>query len=517
MGDGSPVLTSFDRPVGWVLHVVPAQSGGVDRCVRDICAIREHDCILHVAAEQVVLEVGRNDQRFVLPLARVTFVDALLRGSIGRPAAVHAHSVLAPVRETVQALQRLRQWAYVVTLHDIDFAALPTDVGEDEHDARVAFMRHASGLVVPSRYISRLLDVVLGPEWAREVIPNGVDSTTVSVAPVLRVTEHDIPANGPTGTFAVATIGALGRHKGLDFLCELAKRLQAEVRIVVIGYVDGQIEPGWLVSGRIWVHGAFEPHELRAIVARYGCQMALFPNRQPESFCYALSDAWGAGLPAIGPDSGALGERIADTGAGWLYPMAAGPSEVAGLVEKCLDDISPALHGKVQTAVSSATSRRAMVDALHTMYARVAPAVEAESPEPDALHALPLVHLDGAFFRDEIRRMTGDIEFYLRQVRQLTTELDGLAAEVTVRGSTIDDLRAELQALREAHSRDLQAIADLQEQISQDRENYRRAEMKLNQDVSDTLAAAHRYERALAQVPGPIRGWALRRADNNNE
>lgn len=76
--------------------------------------------------------------------------------------------------------------------------------------------------------------------------------------------------------FIVAVVGALGRHKGLDFLTEMASQLQSDVRIVVIRYVDGKIEPGWLVDERVWVHGAFEPYELPAIVQRYGCRGALF-------------------------------------------------------------------------------------------------------------------------------------------------------------------------------------------------------------------------------------------------
>ena len=517
VGDGAAVLDGFKKPVDWVLHVVPPRSGGVDRYVRDVCAIREHDCILHVAAEQVVLEVGRGDRRVVLPLARPTFVDALLRGSIGRPTAMHAHSVLAPVRDTVQSLQLLRRWPYVVTLHDIDFVASPSDVGTDEHNARVEFARSASGLVVPSRYISQLVDKALGCECARVIVPNGVDPAPAFATAedtTLHITTIDGAVIPPAGTFTVGVIGALGQHKGLDFLREVAAQLRADVRVVVVGYVDGRIEPGWLVEGRIWVHGAFEPHELRSVVARYGCQIALFPNRQPESFCYALSDAWSAGLPALGPDSGALGERIAESGAGWLYPPMEEPSAVARLVERCLTEISPVLQGKVAAAVSAANSRQAMADALQSVYARFEPDAM-ELPNSEALSALPLVHLDGVFFRDEIRRLTGDIEFYLRQVSQLRTELDALALELSIRGGIIDDLRDELQTLKEGHSHDLRLIADLQEQIRQNRDSSRRMETKLSQDVAETLAAAHRYERALAQIPGPIRGWALRRADNN--
>lgn len=517
MGDCSFVLSKSAAPSDWVLQVVPAQSGGVDRHVRDICDIRRHDCILHVAAEQVVLEFGRGAQRAVLPLARVIFVDALLQGSLGKPHAVHAHSVLAPVRNVVRALQTLRSWPYVVTLHDIDFAVLPPEIDAHEHAERASFIEAAGRLIVPSRYISRRLDAMLGSGQTRELIPNGVDSSSAAPPPDQCQAEFATSSTSPVGPFVVAVVGALGRHKGLDFLTEMASRLRSDVRIVVIGYVDGKIEPGWLVDERVWVHGAFEPYELPAIVQRYGCRIALFPNRQPESFCYALSDAWSAGLPALGPDSGALGERIIESGAGWTYPAGASAASVAAELENCLTKITSELRGKVNTAVSVAFTRQEMADALGKVYDGVSTVADSESPADAALRALPLAHLDGAFFRAEIRRLSGDLTFCNGQIRQLTSELEGLVAETTLRGRTIENLRAELQTLNDVQARALRVIEELEQRITQDRESRHRVETKLNQDVAHTLAAAHRYERALAQLPGPIRGWALRRADNNNQ
>ena len=86
------------------------------------------------------------------------------------------HSVLAPVRNVVRALQTLRSWPYVVTLHDIDFAALPPEIDAHEHAERASFIRLRGRLIVPSRYISRRLDAMLGPvrhvnfiQWCRFV------------------------------------------------------------------------------------------------------------------------------------------------------------------------------------------------------------------------------------------------------------------------------------------------------------------------------------------------------------
>ena len=138
---------------------------------------------------------------------------------------------------------------------------------------------------------------------------------------------------------------------------------------------------------------------------------------------------------------------------------------------------------------------------------------DSESPA-DAARALPLAQFGRAFFRAEIRRLSGDLTFCNGQIRQLTSELEGLVAETTLRGRTIENLRAELRTLNDAQTRALRVIEELEQRITQDRKVAIASETKLNQDVAaHTLAAAHRYERALRSYQAPIRGWALRRAE----
>ena len=38
----------------------------------------------------------------------------------------------------------------------------------------------------------------------------------------------------------------------------------------------------------------------------------------PETYCHTLTELWAAGLPVVGVDLGAVGERIRESGAGWL-------------------------------------------------------------------------------------------------------------------------------------------------------------------------------------------------------
>ena len=284
------------------------------------------------------------------------------------------------------------------------------------------------------------------------------------------------------------------------------------MRIVVIGCVDGQIEAGleFGVRARRSNCGAFRGHMSCAGTSSRAlrrCQIAPFPRPSSQRFCYALLGRMGRWVARRSvPGSSALGERIADTGAGWLYPMAAGPSSRGGWSGREVPGryITRGAWQGPEPAVSSCDLRRAM-----DMWRASMPCTPCCPRSRGRIAGAGrrcthcrMVHLvDGAVSRDEIRRMARRYRVLSLRTseNQLTAELDGLAAEVTVRGSGRRS-RPRLQALRkEAHFRDLQAIADLREQIGRRiaKTTAVRSE-ELNQDVSNTLPAAAHPLRAIA-------------------
>ena len=490
MGDGAAVLTGAAAG-GAVVHVVPANGGGVDRHVRDIIALRPQDAIAHVAADQVVFEIGPPVERLIAPVDRSRWHAAIAQGAFGQPTALHVHSALAPARAFVAAWQTVAATPWIITLHDIDFVADGVDA--DERRARHDFVRSAAARVVPSRFIARSLDDALGAECERTLIINGISPPRPSIELPAARTAVD-PSLPP---LPIAVIGALGKHKGLDFLFDVVAQSSADVRFVIIGYVDGRLDPGWLIPDRLFMHGPFEPSELPALVAAYRCRLAFFPNRQPESHGYALSDAWRAGLPAFGPDHGALGERIGEHGGGWCYRANADADVVAAALASHLMDDARAGADAAAKAGAALASCEDMVAALGALYARVGSGRVASPPARAALAALTAVHFDGALFREELRRLAGDLAFEHTQRERILREIDQLADESRRRGERISCLERDAAAL--------------QEQIRHDRETYVQEELKLRRDVTDTLAIAHHYERALALLPRPLRGWLLRR------
>jgi hypothetical protein len=506
VGIGEVVLSASAD--AYVLHAVPGNGGGVDRHVRDICAHRPKDCVLHIVREQCVFEAVGAER--LIPIDYVDIAHAMGSGALGRPALIHAHSTMAPVRDRVRQL--CNAWAvdYVVTLHDIDFAAAAVDVGDGEREARLDFVSKARARVSPSQFILNVMLGALGTAVTGQLIENAV---------------HTHGDAGPSSTpvdldsskqFQVAVIGALGPHKGLGFLQDVVAALPVDVRVVIVGYADGQVTPGWLKPDQLWVHGAFEPAALVDIVRSYGVKLAFFPNRQPESYCYALSDAWCSGLPALGPASGAIGDRIASSGAGWTYELSSSPHFVARKILDCLS-YTDEKNSAVRQAVDQLLPPSGMVERLGYVYEKNMKTTHT-SADMAALSSVAATHLNGQFFRGELQRLSGDLAFARTQATRidasmqlLTQEFDGRGAWIATLEKSLAETQAELRRVEAARQGERKAVDAAREderarsvaardqermagELARDRERVA-AEATLHQALRDA-AELHAKDRA---------------------
>ena len=151
-----------------------------------------------------------------------------------------------------------------------------------------------------------------------ETPPESAEGASSETLPV-RSCALAVPEDGmPT----VAVLGAVGPDKGarrLERLVELVRAGGARLRFVLIGYMDVEHGPWQSDDAVLTIHGRYEPRDLPALLAHYRARMVAFPSAGPETFSFTLSEAWEAGLPVIVPPFGALAERVADAGAGWLW------------------------------------------------------------------------------------------------------------------------------------------------------------------------------------------------------
>ena len=132
-----------------------------------------------------------------------------------------------------------------------------------------------------------------------------------------------------TATARVGMIGALGINKGSELLLACARDalkrgLPIEYRL--FGYAADEAPLRRLAN--VHITGEYTRADLPRLVAENPCDVALFLSIWPETYCYALTDAYDLGLYPVALGFGAIGERIAASNVGTLLPHPGTPAEI---------------------------------------------------------------------------------------------------------------------------------------------------------------------------------------------
>ncbi|HEX5864598.1 MAG TPA: glycosyltransferase [Casimicrobiaceae bacterium] len=178
-----------------------------------------------------------------------------------------------------------------------------------------ALLERAGFVIAPSQWASSMLSRYF-PEHSVALIAHG-SGQGMSRDDAVH-TRLDLPDDGiPT----VAVIGAIGPDKGsrrVERLVELTRQRGARLRWVLIGYLDRGREPFQSDDAVFTQHGPFDSREIGALLEHYRVRLVAYPSVGPETFSYTLSEAWAGGRPVLVPPIGALAERVAATGGGWV-------------------------------------------------------------------------------------------------------------------------------------------------------------------------------------------------------
>ncbi|MBE7523807.1 MAG: glycosyltransferase [Burkholderiales bacterium] len=394
-----------------VLHILHHQGGGTETHVRALVASTRARCRHAVAiavGDRWRIEAHRADGTAIaFDLDRLP--DEPWRDFLGALCAtlgvdlVHVHNLSACRDGLLTALASL-DLPYGYTVHDVN-AACPTITFLDARGmycgaqtdpstcraclaAQPAFaeidivawrQRHramierAAFVVAPSRWAADTLERYFPAAKGAVIVPHGVPD----VAPrhsgtrlAVMLPQDDVPT--------VAVLGAVGPDKGarrIERLVELARARGSRVRFVLIGYLDRQHAAWQSDDARFTVHGRYDPRDLPDLLSHYRASLVLFPSAGPETFSYTLSEAWGAGRPALVPPIGALPERVAATGAGFVMTEGEWRDE-ALMLDRILALVGPgeaqALAKAARTAAAvPRITLEAMADATLACYERV--------------------------------------------------------------------------------------------------------------------------------------------------
>jgi GT2 family glycosyltransferase/glycosyltransferase involved in cell wall biosynthesis len=343
------LLTGASRGI---LHVLHGHGGGTEYHVRALivasAAAFRHYLLIAVGddwrlEEHVEGEVTGYDFRRAPAESWSDFLGGLAaRFGVDL---IHLHNISGCREAMLSALAALRI-PYGYTVHDLNFACptitfvaadgrychAVTDVAacsaclgaqHEFTDVDIGVWRAghrrllegAAFVIAPSQWAAQMLWRYF-PEHPVSVVEHG--SGTGTPREDAKYTRLDLPGDGiPT----VAVIGAIGFDKGarrLERLVELTRQRGVRLRWVLIGYLDRSREQMQSEDAVFTQHGPFDSREIGALLDHYRVRLVVYPSVGPETFSFTLSEAWGAGIPAVVPPIGALAERVAATGAGWV-------------------------------------------------------------------------------------------------------------------------------------------------------------------------------------------------------
>jgi hypothetical protein len=229
--------------------------------------------------------------------------------------------------------------------------------------------------------------------------------------------------------------------------------------------------------------------------------VGLFTNQVPESFSYALSDLWAAGVPVIVPPAGALGERVRAHGGGWILPADFSAHDVAALLQRLFSAAGSAELARVESQLDENRNDRvpplaAMTRSLDPLYERfgIEPAapLDAGSPEVQKLLA---TSLDGSLFRSEMVRFADEIAQLRRGLEHERSEYARVSAEMK---RWIDKLQEDVAALQAQLAAESQARSGAQDQLFEQRnenERLREAMAVLRRDYEHVPRLVRRLFR----------------------
>ncbi len=132
----------------------------------------------------------------------------------------------------------------------------------------------------------------------------------------------------------VAVIGGIGPAKGFDLLLDCAADAKARnlpLEFIVIG---GSADDKTLLDAGIFVTGPYREGEVAGLIATLQPDFAFLPSIWPETWCFALGEAWQAGLRAVVFGLGAQGERMQAVGRGLALPLGLPPQRINDLLSK---------------------------------------------------------------------------------------------------------------------------------------------------------------------------------------
>jgi len=193
----------------------------------------------------------------------------------------------------------------------------------------------------------------------------------------------------------IAFVGSVtAPFKGRDLVLQLLslnRRLEIEwhffgIHSDIRPYLTAQ---GAKPVGKLVFHGRYDRELLPELLRQEGIGLVVLPYVQPETFSLVLSEVWCASLPVVAPDMCALGERIRQSGGGWLYPYGSDAKSVLELLYRIMDDNDEYYRRVGESQKIKVTTLSEYLESYRALYERILRMSWPERPARTKMAALP--------------------------------------------------------------------------------------------------------------------------------
>lgn len=141
---------------------------------------------------------------------------------------------------------------------------------------------------------------------------------------------------GLPGRLNVAFLGGMVPQKGSLFARAMIPMDQENINWFVLGAI-GDKEIAQIRQENCFFSSTYKKEELPQLLSDNAIDVVCILPVWAETFCYTLSEAWMNGIPVVGTQIGAVGERIRAAGGGWLVSPEASPEEIVALLRRIKD------------------------------------------------------------------------------------------------------------------------------------------------------------------------------------
>lgn len=345
----------------YMLYVTHTLGGGTNKAVSDISerVVREGEAVLELAARSSGLwELKAYGLPYLLVYPFSSFETLLEDLHDLGVWNVHYHHTIFSSSRVMEIPEKLRI-RYDVTIHD--YMAICPRInmmdetgwycGESQHQPKVCDRCVAALGIEPGVkplyqengaevskwrahhqvFLQGARKVFTPSRDAEERINRHYQLTNTQFLPHVEIPFQldPVPWTGNSEAHSIAVIGAIGDNKGYDLLRSCALSAAKEglpLRFVVIGYTRD--DEAFAQLDNVIVTGRYRQEDLPALIQKHQCRVAAFLSPWPETYCYALTEAWRNGLYPVAFDLGAQAERIRQVGYGELLPCNNDPKAI---------------------------------------------------------------------------------------------------------------------------------------------------------------------------------------------